>query len=192
MGFLLNGQPISADRAFTDAQGTQYPRNWLRLASDDEKAAIGITWEDEPLPYNSQFYSGRDENGELIPQRLDDEAVVDADGNAVLDDFGDPVFNYGLRREFLAQQKRIAAELLAATDWYVTRKAETDAAIPADVLTYRAAVRTISGTRESEINACATVAELEALMTNPAKVYDEATDSMVASSEPFITPWPEQ
>lgn len=190
MGFLLNGQPISADRAFTDAQGTQYPRNWLRLASDEEKTAIGITWEDDPLPYDSQFYSGRDENGELIPQRLDDEAVVDADGNAVLDDLGNPVFNYGLRREFLAEQKRTAAELLAATDWYVTRKVEADVAIPAEVLTYRAAVRAASGTRESEINACATVAELEALLKNPAQVINDAGE-VVANTEPFITPWPE-
>ena len=82
--------------------------------------------------------------------------------------------------------------MLAPTDWYVTRKAETDVAIPADVLAYRESVRTISGTREGEINACTTTEELAALLTNPAQVYDEATDSMVANTEPFITPWPEQ
>ena len=44
--------------------------------------------------------------------------------------------------------------MLAPTDWYVTRKAETDVAIPSEVSTYRSAVRTVCGTRESEITAC--------------------------------------
>ena len=40
--FILNGSPISPDTAFT-ADGIQYPANWLRLASVEERAAIGIT-----------------------------------------------------------------------------------------------------------------------------------------------------
>jgi hypothetical protein len=56
MGFLLNGQPLAVGRPFTDADGTQYPSNWLRLASEDEKAAIGITWEADPAPVDTRFY----------------------------------------------------------------------------------------------------------------------------------------
>jgi len=97
-----------------------------------------------------------------------------------------------LKTEWVKKQKEIAGTLLFGTDWYVTRKAEDPTAeIPAAVATYRAAVRTTSGTREAEINACTTTAELAALLTNPAQIYDEATDSMVANTEPFITPWPE-
>ena len=50
MGFLLNGQPLRVGRPFTDADGVQYPSNWLRLASEADKAAIGITWEPDPAP----------------------------------------------------------------------------------------------------------------------------------------------
>ena len=110
----------------------------------------------------------------------------------MLDADGVQIINKGLKTEWVAQQKQIAGSLLAPTDWYVTRKAETGAAIPADVLAYREAVRTTSGTREAEINACTTTEELAALLTNLAEVYDEATDSRVANTEPFITPWPEQ
>ena len=53
-------------------------------------------------------------------------------------------------------------------------------------------MRNICGTREGEINACTTTEELVALLTNQPEVYDEATDSMVANTEPFITPWPSQ
>lgn len=40
--FILNGKPLSPDTAFT-AGDIQYPSNWLRLASVEEREAIGIT-----------------------------------------------------------------------------------------------------------------------------------------------------
>jgi hypothetical protein len=188
MGFLINGQPLRVGRPFTDANGTQYPSNWLRLASEEEKEAIGITWEADPVPVDTRFYWS-----EGNPKRLEDEPAVDENGDAILDADGNQVINKGLKTVWVAMQKGIAGTLLADSDWYVTRKAEDPTAeIPAAVATYRAAVRTTSGTREAEINACTTTEELAALLTNPAEVYDEATDSMVANTEPLITPWPEQ
>jgi hypothetical protein len=187
MGFLLNGQPLAVGRPFTDADGTQYPSNWLRLASEDEKAAIGITWEADPAPVDNRFYWS-----EGNPKRLEDEPAVDEDGDPVLDADGVQIINKGLKTEWVAKQKEIAGSLLAPTDWYVTRKAETGAAIPADVLAYREAVRTTSGTRETEINACTTTEELAALVTAQPVVYVEATGKMEPNPEPFITPFPEQ
>ena len=60
MGFLLNGQPLRVGRPFTDADGVQYPSNWLRLASEADKAAIGITWEADPAPVDTRFYWDHD------------------------------------------------------------------------------------------------------------------------------------
>ena len=187
MGFLLNGQPLRVGRPFTDADGTQYPSNWLRLASEDEKAAIGITWEADPAPVDTRFYWDHD-----LPKRLEDEPAVDEDDKPVLDADGVQIINKGLKTEWVAQQKQIAGSLLAPTDWYVTRKAENDTAIPAAVATYRAAVRTTSGTREAEINACTTTEELAALVTAQPVVYVEATGAAEPNPEPFLTPWPEQ
>ena len=177
MGFLINGQPLRAGRPFTDANGTQYPSNWLRLASEEEKEAIGISWEADPAPVDRRFYYS-----EGNPKRLEDEITTDGEGNQVV--------NQGVKTFFVAEQKQQAASLLAQTDWYVTRKAETDTAIPADVLAYRESVRTISGTREGEINACTTIEELAALLTNPAQVMNDDGE-IVANTEPFITPFPE-
>jgi len=187
MGFLLNGQPLAVGRPFTDADGTQYPSNWLRLASEDEKEAIGITWEADPAPVDTRFYWS-----EGNPKRLEDEPVVDEDDNPVLDADGVQIINYGLKTEWVKKQKEIAGSLLASSDWYVTRKAETGTAIPADVLAYREAVRTTSGTREAEINACTTTEELAVLVTAQPVVYVEATGQEEPNPEPFITPWPEQ
>ena len=40
--FLLNGEPLAIDTPFT-ADDIQYPANWLRLSTLEEKEAIGIT-----------------------------------------------------------------------------------------------------------------------------------------------------
>ena len=187
MGFIRNGQPLRAGKAFTDDEGNQYPRNWVTVLDQETKESLGITWQADPVPFDSRFYWDHD-----LPRRLEDEPAVDENGDPVLDADGVQVINEGLKTEWTAQQKQIAGTLLAPTDWYVTRKAETDVAIPAAVLAYRESVRTICGTREAEIAACTTTEKLAALLTNPSQVYDEATDSMVANTEPFITPWPEQ
>ena len=161
MAFLLNGQPLGVDRPFTDADGTQYPANWLRRASAEDKAAVGITEVADPEPYDQRFYWGIGS-----PKALADVNQVDESSNPVLDADGNQVVIKGLKSVWLAKQKEIAATLLAPTDWYVTRKAEdSTAAIPAAVSTYRAAVRTTCGTRETEINACTTTDELAALLT---------------------------
>ena len=185
MGFLINGQPLQVGRPFTDANGTQYPSNWLRLASEEEKEAIGITWEADPVPVDRRFYWS-----EGNPKRLEDEPAVDENGDAILGVDGNQATNEGLKTVWIAEQKKQAGSLLAPTDWYVTRKAETDVAIPADVLAYRESIRTTSGTREGQINACTTTEELVALLTNPAQVMND-NGEMVANTEPFITPWPE-
>ena len=169
MAFLLNGQPLGVDRPFTDADGTQYPANWLRRASAEDKAAVGITEVADPEPYDQRFYWGVGS-----PKALADDGEIK-----------------GLKSVWLAKQKEIAATLLAPTDWYVTRKAETDVAVPSTVSTYRAAVRTTCGTRETEINACTTTDELAALLTNPAEVPD-SEGNMVANTESFITRWPDR
>jgi hypothetical protein len=192
MGFLLLGQPLAAGRPFTDADGNQYAANALRVLTEAQKAAIGITWQPDSEPIDHRFYWDRDTDGNLIPKRLEDEPAVDENGDPVLDEAGEQIINKGLKSEWIAGQKYTAGTLLASTDWYIVRKAENDTAIPAAVLAYREAVRTTSGIREAEIAACTTTEELAALLTNPAQVYDEATDSMVANTEPFITPFPEQ
>ena len=59
--------------------------------------------------------------------------------------------------------KATADTLLKPFDWYVIRKAEKGTAIPANVTTYRDAVRTACATRETEITNCADTAALVTL-----------------------------
>ena len=186
MGFELNGQPLAVDRPFTDANGVKYPANWLRLSSAEDKEAIGITEVPDPAPVDHRFYWDHD-----LPKRLEDEPAVDENGDPVLDADGEQIINKGLKTEWTAQQKQIAGTLLAPTDWYITRKVDTDIEIPAKVKQYRDEIRLTCGLREDQIAQCTSTEELAALLTNPAQVYDQTTNSMVPNTEPHILPWPE-
>jgi hypothetical protein len=62
--------------------------------------------------------------------------------------------------EFVADQvktiKQEAHSLLSSTDWYVTRQAEKNVDIPANVSTYRDAVRSVSDQRCALFNGVTT------------------------------------
>ena len=64
--------------------------------------------------------------------------------------------------------KTQAGGLLAPTDWMVIKATEVaDYSVPADVLTYRAAVRTASNTIEAAITACADLDAFMAMYVTP-------------------------
>ena len=100
-----------------------------------------------------------------VGKALDDVNEVDEEGNALLDNDGVQVVTPGLKTNEKNQIKAQAANLLQSTDWYVVRHAESETAIPANVSTYRAAVRTKSNEIETSIDGAATVEAVEALFT---------------------------
>lgn len=126
--FILGNQVLHVDQAFTGLDGTQYPMNWLRLTSWEEKEAIGITEVPDPVRPDDRFY-WVDGNGIGTPRELD-----------------------ALKAEWSKKINDIAYSLLAATDWYVVRKAEGGADIPADVTAYRAAVRAAANANQTALN----------------------------------------
>ena len=96
---------------------------------------------------------------------LDDVNEVDEEGNALLDNDGVQVVTSGLKTNEKNQIKVQAASHLQSSDWYVVRLAESETTIPANVSTYRAAIRTKSNEMETAIDGAATIEALEALFT---------------------------
>lgn len=125
--FQLDNKPLALDTAFTHNQ-IQYPANWLRLASPEERAAIGITEVADPEIYDDRFYWGVNN-----PKKIEDETFTSEDGQTTWT-------QKGLKSNWSAQIKDTTNKLLSATDWMVIRKAERDVAIPAETVAYRAAV----------------------------------------------------
>ena len=171
MAYKLNGKTLRVDRAFTHNE-VQYPSNWLRLSSQADKDALGIVWEDDPVRADDRFYWNGDINN---PKALDDVNAVDEDGNPiyvqVLDnsdpenpvmvDTEEQVVTHGLKHVHTQQVKHTANTLLNPTDWYYIRNAEAGTEVPANVVSYRAAVRTECDRLETAI---AAVADVEALI----------------------------
>ena len=160
MAFKLDGNPLAVDVAFSH-NDIQYPANWLRLSTAQEKKDLGITEVADDPVYDSRFYWG---NG--TAKTLTDTNEVDENGDPLLDENGDQVVTLGVKSVLKAQEKVTAGTLLAPYDWYVVRKAEKSTAIPTAITTYRDAVRTACDTREKEIDACSDTAALITLYSS--------------------------
>ena len=78
MAFQLNSKPLATDVAFKTSDGTQYPANWLRLASADEKKKIGITEVADEATYDERFYWGVGNAKELVDktEKIDGKDVT--------------------------------------------------------------------------------------------------------------------
>ena len=150
--FLLNGQPLQLDIPF-EIDGTSYPANWLRLTSSEEKNAVGITEiADSQVTYDDRFYWGVDN-----PKQLENIAVTPEQG--------EPYTQYGLKTLWTGQVKDTANKLLAQTDWMVIRKVERNVDIPADTVTYRAAVLAECTRLIAAITSCTDVSSLATIVT---------------------------
>jgi hypothetical protein len=134
--FILDGRPLSPDVPF-EHDGISYPANWLRLATPEEREAIGITEEPDPAPYDQRFYWGPD-----LPK--DHAQLVE---------------------QWTQQTRHTANTLLQPTDWIIIREADNGA--PADPLikTWREDIRLATGTKIDAIAATADTAELAAYIT---------------------------
>ena len=173
MPFKLGNKTIQLDTTFTH-NDIQYPANWIRLASEADKSAIGLVWEADAVRASDVFYWDGNINN---PKALEDKLEVDQDGNPmyvkVLDktdpqnpvmvDSTERLVTKGLKSNFISQVKTTAGSILAQTDWMVIRKAERNVDIPTSVATYRASVVAKATELEASISAVTTVEQLIAL-----------------------------
>ena len=170
--YKVNNKPLPLDRAFTLGD-IQYPSNWLRLATEADKAALGITWEAEATRADDRFYW----NGDIAnPKAMDDVEESDEDGNPlyvqewdaeaeVMTDTDERMVTKGLKSNWIAQVKDTAGKMLAQTDWMVIRKAERAVAIPDATVAARAAIVAEADRLEAAINTCGNVDALIAVVS---------------------------
>lgn len=140
--FLLNGQPLAVDTPFKTSDGTQYPANWLRLSTLEEKEAIGITEVPDPTPYDERFYWGYDAEGHLIPK--DHAQLVE---------------------QWTAATRQTAGTLLSPTDWMIIREADNGKAADPVLKTWREEIRLAAGSKVYEIGQTADTDALAAYIT---------------------------
>ena len=174
-----------------ELNGNQYSSQIFTLWSKEEKETIGIyevetdssNLKDESYYNNTneifEFKKGKAIRkwGKATPKQLEDVNATNEDGEPVLQD-GKQLVTKGLKSQKISIVKSQSAGLLQSSDWYVVRKSETGKEIPANIETFRTAVRTKSNEMEAMITACKTVDELKALFeytgeTNPTRPIGE-------------------
>ena len=68
MPYQLGDRTLALDVPW-EHNDIQYPANWLRLSTSQERAELGISWvEADSRTWNQSFYWGYDADGNLIPQ----------------------------------------------------------------------------------------------------------------------------
>ena len=149
MAFKIDSKTLPTDVAFT-SKGINYPANWLRLTTLDEKKAIGITEVSDEPTYDQRFYWSASKAKSL------EDTTEKVDGV-------DTVIK-GLKAQWIDQQKLSAGSLLQKYDWYVIRKLEESTDIPANVSKFRDDVRTVCNSRETQIKGVTDVTALKALV----------------------------
>jgi hypothetical protein len=142
----------------------QYPASIFTLWSKAEKEAIGlyeIVVDNSNLKNQAYYING----AESITwgSNTVTKTFTTATAKAIADVTVDDVVTRGLKynhKEIINQQ---AAGNLQPTDWMVVRAAEGGTAVPSDITTKRAAVRTKANSMQAQIDGAADVDALAAL-----------------------------
>jgi hypothetical protein len=156
----------------------QYPRAIYTLWSEAERNAIGIyTVEiDETNKKDEKWYINTN-----ITYAFGSGKVTGSYGTATAKAHADTLWTAqdetdgkgtegelatrGLKYNLIRDVKLNAANELAKTDWYITRKAEKSTAIPSAITTHRNLVRSRQATMETSITNASDTPALETLYT---------------------------
>ena len=140
--WIYNSKEIRAGKSWTDKDGVQHPANW-NIWSKEEKDAMGITSVEPESPPDSEYYNWSMGGDYKITKSAKNLA--------------------GVKVQKIEDAKSYANSTLLHSDWYVTRKAEADTAIPSEITAFRTAVRTNYAALKSAINAAGDVDAIAAL-----------------------------
>jgi hypothetical protein len=144
----------------------QYPASIFTLWSKAEKEAIGlyeIVVDNSNLKNQEYYINGAESITWNSETSTVTKTFTTATAKAIADVTVDDVVTRGLKynhKEIINQQ---AAGILTPTDWMVVRAAEGGTAVPSDITTKRAAVRTKANSMQAQIDGAADVDALAAL-----------------------------
>lgn len=136
MGYQIGDRALPLDTPW-EHNDVQYPANWLRLSSADDRAALGISWVNDAVAYNQKFYWGYDSDGNLIPKTYTD-----------------------LQTNWVAQTKQTANTMLQPSDWRVIKAKERGTTMNAGWKTWRQTIRTECATKVTAIEDCAKIGDV--------------------------------
>lgn len=162
MIYKLNGLELRPGRSL-EVNGYVYNYTWMLQQTDEVRESLGIVSEQPTARFNSTFYIDANTPRDLAK----------------------------VKAQLVNEQKFTASQILSNTDWYVIRNQEESTAIPANVTTFRQAVRRVSGERETLINNTADIPALQDLCTASAVIYTPGSEESTPNPDPFLPAWPQ-
>ena len=135
MPYKLGSRRLALDVAW-EHNDVQYPANWLRLSTAQDRAELGIIWEDASPTYNQKWYWGKDSDNNLIPKTYTD-----------------------LKALWIAKTKATANTLLQPSDWRVIKAKERGTTMNATWKTWRQTIRNECTTMVAAIEATGDVGD---------------------------------
>lgn len=167
MAFVHNGITLDPYKAWTHQDGRQFPAGFILNTDVATRESVGVTMVSDvaPVIYDTEYYWAPDNAKDL--DQLKAQKIADT-------------------KQHCAAVLRQSDELITKALDQATSFAEFKAAKPAAMTTYREAMRTVSNTRESEINACTTVEQLRLLFKGDAQVEQTDSEGNVVVHPPLI------
>jgi hypothetical protein len=166
----------------------KYPRAIYTLWTEAERNAIGIysIVYDDSNKEDDRWYINTNQsyafaNNKVTATYGSATAKAHADTTWTAQDETDgkgtegEVATRGLKYNLIRDVKAQAADELARTDWYITRKVEKSTAIPSAITTHRNLVRSRQAAMETSITNASDTPALETLYT-----YTEDSDGVVS------------
>ena len=143
MPYKLGSRRLPLDVAW-EHNDVQYPANWLRLSSAQDRSELGIIWEDGVRSWNQKWYWGYDDDGNLIPKTYTD-----------------------LKANWIAQTKDTAYNMLQPSDYLWPKLQEDNSSFSAAKTAYtaspwstwRATIRTECAAMVTKIEETASVGD---------------------------------
>ena len=133
---------IVPGKRWTDTHGTQHPSNWDTWSAD-EKAKYNITEVVEDSPPDSRLYKWS----------MDTDGKITSTAKS-LDDNGDVL---GVKTNLKNEVKHQQGSLLSQTDWAYIRHYDSGTDVPANIETWRNAIRAKATEMENAIDAAADI-----------------------------------
>ena len=164
--------------------GIQYPRNWLNLATNSEKASVGFI---------EVTYSGSHKNSDYYDNVESSPVYNSSAGTVVITKSSTAKNLASVKATKKDSASGDAYSSLLPTDWYVTRKSEISTAIPSQITAFRTAVRLVCNSLCTAIDSASDVDAVAALYTNADGIdpstltVDGSSSSVVSASNNTIT-----
>ena len=164
--------------------GLQYPRNWITLATNSEKSDAGIIEVTYSGAYKDSDYYTNSESAPVYDASAGTVTITKSASAKVLAD---------VKANKLDGARSNVYSILQPTDWYVVRKSEHSTAIPAKIIAFRLAARTVYGKIQTAVTNASDVDAVAAIYTTGDSARDTAlsvngtSSSVVSTSNNTIT-----